>query len=67
MKDLRRCRLPLERNAIVDDSEQVIPEDQVHRWVCIPEYNEAKRFDRGLFQARAALIRLFDIPGLPIY
>lgn len=67
LKDLRRCRLPLEQNAIVDDSEAVIPEDQAHRWIRVPEYNEVRRFDRGLFMARSAVIRLFDIPGLPIY
>jgi len=60
-KDLRRCRIPLERNAIVDDSETVIPEDQLNRWIRVPEYNEASRFDRGLFVARNTIMRKFGM------
>lgn len=48
-KDLRRCRVPLERNRIVDDSEAVIPEDQIHRWIPIDEFYDRNSFDRGLF------------------
>ncbi len=67
LKDLRRCRLPLEQNAIVDDSEAVIPEDQTHRWIAIPEYNEVRPFDRGLSLARSAIVRLFRFPDIPVY
>lgn len=67
LKDLRRCRVPLELNAIVDDSEFLIPEDQRHRWIDIPEYNEARPYDRGLLLARGSLSRLFDIPDLDVY
>ena len=60
-KDLRRCRHPLEQNAIVDDTDEVIPEDQVHRWIRVPEYSEVNSFDRGLFMARNAIVRKFGL------
>jgi len=37
IKDLRRCGVPVEHNAIVDDMYIMVPEDQMHRWVAIPD------------------------------
>ena len=39
IKDLRRCGFPIEHNAIVDDMEVMIPDDQRHRWVPVPNYS----------------------------
>jgi hypothetical protein len=64
LKDLRLCKVPLEYNAIVDDSELVIPEDQRHRWIPVTEYNEENRFDRGLSVARNTIEKKFALAGL---
>lgn len=58
-KDLRRCRLPVAHNALVDDTRSVIPEDQRHRWVAVPDFGAAGAFDRGLYLAQEHLQRLF--------
>lgn len=50
-KDLRRCHVPVSVNAIVDDTEEVIPPDQRHRWIQVPEYEGPRRADRGLGEA----------------
>lgn len=60
-KDLRRCRVPLDRNALVDDSPGVIPEDQAHRWVSVAEYHDTTVGDTGLVRARAEIAALFDL------
>jgi len=62
LKDLRRCGLPVESCAIVDDAEPWIPEDQAHRWIPVAEYNEPNPFDRGLAMAEVKLRRRFDLP-----
>ena len=56
-KDLRRCLVPLEYNLIVYDSREVIPEDQLHRWIRIAGYHERRDFDRGLKVAQEAIMR----------
>jgi len=61
-KDLRRCRVPLERNRIVDDMEAVIPEDQLHRWIPIDEFYDPHAFDRGLYIAMNRIRATFTIP-----
>jgi len=61
LKDLRRCRLPLGDNALVDDTEAVVPEDQRHRWVPVPDFGASEGYDRGLFLARATLRQLFGL------
>jgi hypothetical protein len=48
VKDLRRCRFPIVKNLIVDDMESMIPEDQHHRWIRVPDYYRASNVDRGL-------------------
>ncbi|MBN2170627.1 MAG: protein kinase [Candidatus Krumholzibacteriota bacterium] len=60
-KDLRRCRVPLDRNALVDDSPGVIPEDQAHRWVRVAEYHDTTVGDTGLVRARAEIAALFGL------
>jgi serine/threonine protein kinase len=60
-KDLRRCRVPLERNRIVDDSEAVIPEDQIHWWIPIEEFYDRNAFDRGLFIAADRIVKAFRL------
>ncbi len=60
-KDLRRCRVPLEQNAIVDDNPEVIPEDQQHRWIRITGYHEVRKYDRGLVLAADTIMREFGI------
>ncbi len=59
-KDLRRCRLPVPDCALVDDTAAVIPEDQRHRWVPVPDFGAAGPYDRGLVTARLHLKRLFS-------
>ena len=61
-KDLRRCRVPLEQNCIVDDSPRVIPEDQTHRWVQVREFNEVRTPDRDLFLAMEKIRARFNMP-----
>ncbi|MBN1635584.1 MAG: serine/threonine protein kinase [Deltaproteobacteria bacterium] len=60
-KDLRRCLVPLEHNAIVDDSDFVIPEDQKHRWIRVDNYNEVRSYDGGLLLARQKIQDLFSL------
>ncbi|HPC03446.1 MAG TPA: NIF family HAD-type phosphatase [Syntrophales bacterium] len=60
-KDLRRCRVPLESNRILDDSEAVIPEDQVHWWIPIEEFYDRNAFDRGLFIAADRILEAFRL------
>jgi len=62
-KDLRRCRVPLDRNALVDDSPAVVPEDQAHRWVRVAEYHDTTVGDTGLIRARAEIAELFGLEG----
>ncbi|MGD0275042.1 MAG: serine/threonine-protein kinase [Syntrophales bacterium] len=64
LKDLRLCKVPLEYNAIVDDFEWAIPEDQRHRWIPVTEYNEENRFDRGLSVARNTIEKKFALANL---
>ncbi len=52
VKDLRRCSIPVEENIIVDDMEEMVPEEQHFRLVHIPGYHEERAHDRGLFIAR---------------
>jgi len=61
IKDLRRCRVPLEHNVIVDDMKSMIPEDQVHRWIAVSDYNEPVPFDGELTVARRAIERKFGL------
>lgn len=61
LKDLRRCRVPLEHNLIVDDMKSMIPEDQRHRWIRVSDYNEPVPFDGELTVARAAIERKFNL------
>jgi hypothetical protein len=61
LKDLRRCRVPLEHNLIVDDMKSMIPEDQFHRWIRVSDYNEPVPFDGELSVARSAIERKFNM------
>ncbi|MBN2160336.1 MAG: protein kinase [Spirochaetes bacterium] len=61
VKDLRRCGFPMEYNAIVDDMESMIPEDQRHRWVPVPDYSDPGVPDSGFFLAMAHIRRIFNI------
>ena len=61
LKDLRRCLFPLENNAIVDDMASMIPEDQVHRLIKVPDYNEPIPFDGGLSIAKSAIEKKFNL------
>ncbi len=61
IKDLRRCRVPLEHNAIVDDMRVMIPEDQKHRWIQVPDYNYAASFDGGLLIARGEILKKYRL------
>jgi len=63
LKDLRRCRVPLDRNAIVDDMERWIPEDQLDRWIPVRDFNEVRGVDRDLARAMEALRERFGLPG----
>ncbi|MFH1464509.1 MAG: NIF family HAD-type phosphatase [Pseudomonadota bacterium] len=58
-KDLRRCRVPIEQNVIVDDTEAVVPADQRHRWIQVPPYDDPDRPDPGLDDLPVRLQRLF--------
>jgi hypothetical protein len=60
-KDLRRCRVPLAEIALVDDSPAVVSEDQAHRWIQVPEFQDAVRGDRALAIARSELEQLFSL------
>jgi serine/threonine-protein kinase len=57
LKDLRFCRFPMVRNLIVDDMESMIPEDQVHRWIRVPDYEQPSSVDEGLILVRKAIER----------
>jgi serine/threonine protein kinase len=61
IKDLRRCGVPLEHNAIVDDMYSMVPEDQMHRWVAIPDYNSPGMVDNGFVLARNEIIKKFRL------
>ncbi len=61
VKDLRRCGVPIEFNAIVDDMEVMIPDDQRHRWVPVPNYSGAGMPDSGFFIALADIRKKFGI------
>lgn len=61
VKDLRRCGFPIEYNAIVDDMELMIPEDQRHRWIPVAGYSDPGAPDNGFFIARAEIRRVFGI------
>lgn len=61
VKDLRRCGVPIEYNAIVDDMEVMIPDDQRHRWVPVPNYSDAGMPDSGFFIALADIRKKFGI------
>ncbi|HPJ37856.1 MAG TPA: serine/threonine-protein kinase [Spirochaetota bacterium] len=61
IKDLRRCKIPLEYNAIVDDMKVMIPEDQAHRWIPVPDYNYARSLDGGLLIAKGELLKKFNL------
>ncbi len=60
-KDLRRCMVPVEHNAIVDDMEVMIPEDQRFRWVRVKDYSEPLPYDRELARAMKVIGELFDL------
>ena len=60
-KDLRCCGVALSCNAIIDDNEGIIPEDQRHLWIRVTGYHEVKGYDRGLMLAQDALVRRFDL------
>lgn len=60
-KDLRCCGVALGCNAIIDDNENIIPEDQRHLWIRVTGYHEVKGYDRGLMLAQDALVRRFDL------
>ncbi|MBN1498361.1 MAG: protein kinase [Spirochaetes bacterium] len=62
VKDLRRCGVPIEYNAIVDDMGVMIPDDQRHRWVPVPDYSVAGAPDSGFFIALADIRRKFALP-----
>lgn len=61
IKDLRRCGVPLEHNAIVDDMRVMIPEDQIHRWIRVPDYSYAAGHDGGLLIAKAEILKKFNL------
>ena len=61
IKDLRRCKIPLEYNAIIDDMKVMIPEDQAHRWIAVPDYNYARSLDGGLLIAKGELLKKFKL------
>lgn len=61
IKDLRRCKIPLEYNAIVDDMKVMIPEDQAHRWIPVPDYNYPRSLDGGLLIAKGELLKKFKL------
>jgi hypothetical protein len=61
IKDLRRCGVPVEYNAIVDDMYIMVPEDQLHRWVMIPDYNSPDMIDNGFVLARNEIIKKFKL------
>ena len=61
LKDLRRCRVALEQNALVDDMIEWVPEDQAHRWVKVQNCDDVAGFDRGLAHAEQTLRGLFGL------
>ncbi|HPN12552.1 MAG TPA: serine/threonine-protein kinase [Spirochaetota bacterium] len=61
VKDLRRCGFPIEHNAIVDDMEVMIPDDQRHRWVPVPNYSDRGMPDSGFHIALEDLRGKFGI------
>jgi hypothetical protein len=61
IKDLRRCGVPVEHNAIVDDMDSMVPGDQLHRWVAIPDYNSPDMIDNGFVLARNEIIKKFKL------
>jgi protein kinase-like protein len=61
-KDLRRCRVALEQNALVDDMIEWVPEDQAHRWVKVQNCDDVAGFDRGLAHAEQTLRARFGLP-----
>lgn len=61
IKDLRRCGFPIEHNAIVDDMEVMVPDDQRHRWVPVPNYSDRGMPDSGF---RIALADIRDKFGI---
>ena len=61
LKDLRRCRVPLEQNMILDDMESWVPEDQLDRWIPIRDFGEVQGVDRDLERAMAVLREEFAI------
>jgi hypothetical protein len=60
LKDLRRCRIPLQQNAIVDDMESWIPEDQRDRWIPVRDCAEVRGIDRDLQQVVTLLEEKFS-------
>jgi eukaryotic-like serine/threonine-protein kinase len=61
VKDLRRCGLPVAENAIVDDMEAMIPEDQVHRWIPVQDAADLQGPDRSLELAEELLRKMFRL------
>lgn len=61
LKDLRRCGVPIEQNAIVDDMESMIPEDQAHRWIHVQDAADLQGPDRALIGAMERLLKLHDL------
>ncbi len=61
LKDLRRCRVPLNANALIDDMRAWVPEDQSHRWVEVRTCGEVLGVDRELERATERLRGLFAI------
>ena len=61
IKDLRRCGFPIEYNAIVDDMEMWIPDDQRHRWIPVPGYGEKGVPDSGFYRAIEEIRSKFGI------
>ncbi|MBP6875941.1 MAG: serine/threonine protein kinase [Candidatus Eisenbacteria bacterium] len=61
LKDLRRCRVPLEQNMIVDDMESWVPEDQLDRWIPVRDFGEVQGVDRDLERVMEAVGAEFEI------
>jgi serine/threonine protein kinase len=61
LKDLRRCRVPVSRNALVDDMAEWVPEDQDHRWVPVISCADVLGIDRGLELAERRIRDLFAL------
>ncbi|MFH1143349.1 MAG: serine/threonine-protein kinase [Candidatus Eisenbacteria bacterium] len=65
LKDLRRCRVPLAQNRILDDMESWIPEDQRNRWIPVRDFAEVRGVDRDLDRAMTRLREGFGIETGP--